>query len=316
MKELTNKIIKEFLEEAPLYSWKTFKKPKINRADLWIKEIDAFCETCKKNRPFFSTASRGGGSGMSRKALSTGKSCFEFACVSCHKEYYTCSLEHIVNEEVIKLQKFGELPRRCIERDIVLQKFFADDIDCYEKAVVCLSHGYGIAAFSYLRRIIENNILKLLDLLQEDIETSKENNEIKKSLSELRKELPMSEKIRIANKALPVYLKPDGLNPLGRLYKVLSEGVHNHTDQECLQRANAVKECLKYLISELSSRKKIASILKAWLDHYKVIRAFLRRESQKHIEGDVRQPTLLWGGLFCRFLSFLPRIHGCIFGWC
>ena len=36
----------------------------------------------------------------------------------------------------------------------------------------------------------------------------------------------MSEKIKVANTALPSHLKPDGLNPLGKLYQALSEGVH------------------------------------------------------------------------------------------
>jgi hypothetical protein len=256
MKELSNKLIKEFLEDTPLYLWKEFKKSKIKRSDLWIREIDAFCETCKKIRPFHSMASRGGGAGQPVQTLSTGQSHFEFYCASCSKQHYTYLVNHIVNEETIKLQKFGELPKRGLERDRVLQKFFASDSDCYEKAVVCLSYGYGIAAFAYLRRIVENNIFKLLDLLQEDIETSKENHEITNALAELRKESPMSEKIKIANKALPVYLKPDGLNPLGKLYKVLSGGIHSHTDQECLQKANTVKECLKYLISELAFRKE------------------------------------------------------------
>ncbi len=66
----------------------------------------------------------------------------------------------------------------------------------------------------------------------------------------------MSEKIRIANHALPEHLKPDGLNPLGRLYQVLSEGVHNLSDEECLDRAKATSECLAFLVSELASRKE------------------------------------------------------------
>ena len=66
----------------------------------------------------------------------------------------------------------------------------------------------------------------------------------------------MIEKIKIANRALPVYLNPDGLNPLSRLYQVLSEGVHNFSEEECLSKAKATSECLAYLVSELASRKK------------------------------------------------------------
>ena len=52
LKELTDADIKNFLETAPLYAWRAFKKPSVNRTSLWINEIDAFCEHCEQNRPF------------------------------------------------------------------------------------------------------------------------------------------------------------------------------------------------------------------------------------------------------------------------
>lgn len=256
MDVLTDKQIKSFLEDAPLYTWVEFKKPAANRSSLWINAIDSFCEKCGMVRPFHDMRSRGGGAGLAVNALSTGTSYFEFTCVTCRKERHEYLVEQIVSDETIKMQKFGQLPRKRLERDNTLQKFFSDDSDNYEKAVVCLSHGYGIAAFAYLRRIVENNTYKLVDMLLEDIQSSEPDPELIESLNELRTESPMSDKIKIANKALPVYLKPDGLNPLGRLYQVLSEGVHSLSDEDCLHRANIVKECLKYMISELSSRKK------------------------------------------------------------
>jgi len=66
----------------------------------------------------------------------------------------------------------------------------------------------------------------------------------------------MSEKIKIANTALPEYLASSGLNPLGKLYQILSAGIHGYSDESCLERAKTLQECIKYLISELSSRKK------------------------------------------------------------
>lgn len=256
MKALTDKEIKLFLEDAPLYTWAEFKKPKANRSSLWINAIDSYCEKCGMVRPFHDMRSRGSGAGLPVKALSTGTSYFEFTCVTCKKEHHEYLVEKIVSDETIIIQKYGQLPRKHLGRDNTLQKFFSDDSDNYEKAVVCLSHGYGIAAFAYLRRIVENNTLKLIDLVLEDVNSSESDPKIVESLTELRKESPMSDKIKIANEALPEYLKPDGLNPFGRLYQVLSEDVHSLSDEECLRRANIVKECLKYLISELSSRKK------------------------------------------------------------
>ncbi len=74
MESLTDNNIKEFLENTPLYSWREFKSPDMNRSSLWIKEIDAYCETCKQKRPFQDRRSRGSGAGMPTKSLSTGQS--------------------------------------------------------------------------------------------------------------------------------------------------------------------------------------------------------------------------------------------------
>jgi hypothetical protein len=272
MKQLTDADIKEFLENAALYAWREFKMPDVNRSSLHINEIDAFCETCGQPRPFQSLRSTGGGVVMKTpttvlsartnttiaplELLKTGSTHFEFTCASCRIKKHRYFVEHIIEGEKISIQKYGELPRMKLARDRNLQRFLKDDLENYEKAFVCLSHEYGIAAFAYLRRIIENNIFRLLDLVQEDAQSAAANPEIIEALGELRKESPMSEKIKIANLALPEHLKPDGLNPLGRLYQTLSEGVHSLSDQECLSKAKATCECLAFLVSELTSRKE------------------------------------------------------------
>lgn len=253
---LTDAVIKEFLEHAPLYSWRHFKKPSVNRSSLHINEIDSYCDVCGQIRPFHDLRPRGSGAGMASTPLTTGTSYFSFTCVSCKKSNRTYFVEQVLDEINIKVQKYGELPRGNIPRNKIMQKFLKDDRDNYEKAVICLSHEYGIAAFAYFRRVVENNISRLLDLIQEDAKASGEGSETLKAIQSLRDDSPMSDKIRVANLALPGHLQPDGLNPLGRLYQVLSEGVHSLSDAECLKKARATSECLAFLVSELASRKE------------------------------------------------------------
>lgn len=256
LKELTDADIKEFLETAPLYSWREFKKPSVNRSSLRIDEVDAYCDSCEQDRPFQDLRPSGGGAGMQVHALKSGTSYFRFSCVSCRKSHREYLVEQELDDKNIRLQKYGELPRAQIARNRSLQKFLKDDLNNYEKAVVCLSHEYGIAAFAYFRRIVENNILRLLQLVQDDAISSGGDQPILAAIAELRSDAPMSEKIKIANLALPPYLKPDGLNPLGRLYQVLSEGVHSLPEADCLSKARATSECLTFLVSELTSRQE------------------------------------------------------------
>ena len=256
--ELSNSEIKEFLENVPLYAWREFKTPIANRANLWIKEIDAYCKKCGQIRPFHDSDLHGKSftARISHEALSTGASHFKFSCVSCGESRQEYLVEHIVDERTVRMQKCGELPRRLLNRDRYLQKFLKSDLDNYEKAVACIANEYGVGGFAYFRRVVESNINRLLDLLQDDASSSSVGEAVLDAIADLRNESPMSEKIKIANKALPPHLKPDGLNPLGRLYQVLSEGVHDLSDIECLNRAKTISQCLTYLVSELASRKE------------------------------------------------------------
>jgi hypothetical protein len=255
--ELSDIEIKHFLETAALYSWREYGRPRINRGSLHIREIDANCEVCDRPRPFQDRRIRGSGSGSGGiRALDSGVSELSFTCASCGKAERLFLVEQVVTETTVRLQKFGELPRKPLARDRFLQRFLHDDLDNYEKALVCLTHEYGIAAFAYFRRVTENNIGRLLDLVREDAEASSVSHEILEALEELRKDTPMSKKIELANLALPPHLRPEGTNPLGRLYQVLSEGVHALSEQECLAKAKATSECLAFLIAELTTRRE------------------------------------------------------------
>ncbi|QKY07983.1 hypothetical protein [Janthinobacterium lividum] len=257
LKELTDTDIKDFLETSALYTWRRFEYKGTIRTSLKIREIDAYCEVCEQRRPFqeFHVGSSGSGGGMVQM-LKSGISYFKFSCVSCRKSYREYYIEQIIEGECISFQKFGERPRAKLVRNRVLQKFLKDDLENYEKAIICLSHEYGVAAFAYFRRVVENNVNKLLELVEQDAQSSGGDQSMVDAINELKKNTPMSERIKIANRALPLYLQPDGLNPLGRLYQLLSEGVHSLTDEECLAKAKAASECLTFLISELASRKE------------------------------------------------------------
>ncbi|WP_313495209.1 hypothetical protein [Stenotrophomonas sp.] len=258
--------IKRFLQEAPLYSWREFQPPEIERSSLAVTQIDLHCEICDKERPFMDLRSSGGGAGSGtvvKPVLRTGTSYFTFRCVTCRKDERNYLVEQVVEGGTVRVQKYGERPRGRVPRDRRLQKFLQDDRENYEKAVLCLSHEYGIAAFAYFRRIVETNIGRLLELVEEDAKASGGDAATLSALQELRKESPMSERIKLANLALPHHLRPDGLNPLGRLYQVLSEGVHSLSEEDCLRKARDTSECLAFLVSELTARRQHREKFKA-----------------------------------------------------
>jgi len=255
MNTFTVKEFKQYLENFPLYKPVSFVKLSGGGDKYGVDAVDGFCEKCETVRPFHDMRPRGSGAGSAISAPPKELlRQYSFTCVSCRAERKDYFVRQSIKDDVVTFEKVGEYPRSKLERDKQLERFFANDSDNYQKAIVCLANGYGIAAFAYMRRIIEQNIEMLLDLLADD--TSSSNDEdIAKALLALKAQSPMSDKIKVANKVLPNYLKPDGLNPLGKLYQLLSEGVHSMSDSECLERASNLKACIKYLVSELASRK-------------------------------------------------------------
>jgi len=262
---ITDAEIRTFLETYPLYKWATYSRPRINRGPLLIQEIEAHCGICGKMKPFHDLRFRGTGLNA-LKGVENGSTYYEFTCVTCRKSQVIILVQQTIDDQQICIQKYGELPRKKLPRDKNLQKFFENDLDCFEKAVVCEANGYGIAAFSYLRRIVENNIGALLSLIEEEVKATGDSVDLLQALAQLKAVSPMSDKIKVANNALPNYLRPNGLNPLGTLYRVLSEGVHSLSDDKCLQRAITIRETLAFLVAELSARKSNRARFKKGID--------------------------------------------------
>ncbi|NIE95177.1 hypothetical protein F3J02_01545 [Acinetobacter sp. Tr-809] len=248
-------ILKDLLEKAPLYTTSSISKSISSYDDtqLFLKEIDYECPTCECIRPFHNTDSSNVAVVLSYNK-SKEMNFADFTCVSCnkHSKFFLLYAEKIEGS-IINITKIGEFPQKELKRSKALSKFFKSDKEEYNKAVICMANGYGVASYAYMRRIVENNILSLLEQIQEVVA---QDSDIAKSINELKATSPMSDRIKIANNALPDYLKPDGFNPLGQIYGLLSDGVHSLSDSECLDKAENIQACLEFLISELAAHKQ------------------------------------------------------------
>lgn len=245
---------RDLLENKPLYYKITTEKLRhSDETEIRLKEIEFDCPVCQMVRPYHNRHPRDILISFSSKYNSEFTNA-SFCCVTCEnfiKKFYFFVTK--LNENTIGIMKVGEYPQKELPKNKALSKFFAEDKQEYSKAVICLANGYGVAAFAYMRRIVEKNIDRLLGLITENIA---QNSPLVEKLNELKATSPMSEKISIANHALPDYLKPDGFNPLGQIYGLLSDGVHSLPDEECLDKAQDLQACLEFLISELAAHKR------------------------------------------------------------
>ena len=152
------------------------------------------------------------------------------------------------------MQKVGQFPAYDINVNNNLKKYLSEEDQInYKRALTCLSISYGIGAFSYFRRVIENEIKRIIkDISKLEFEGVEM---VKLALESFDKDFQMSKLIDVVNKHLPVSLNELGDNPIRLLYEQLSGGIHEFTDEECIDKALSIDILLNYVIKKINEEK-------------------------------------------------------------
>jgi len=158
--------------------------------------------------------------------------------------------ENKPNEGKYFLRKIGQNPSFRLKPKKEVQNYLSsDDKENYSKALMCLSQGYGIGAFSYFRRIIENEIKRI----------TKDVSNIDLPIEEER----ASKLIDESSEHLPHSLRGLGQNPLKILWQQLSIGIHSLTEEQCIEKAVEINEILSFTIQKMNEEKgEVAGIKK------------------------------------------------------
>lgn len=161
----------------------------------------------------------------------------------------------------IIVQKIGQYPPFEIKPDKKVEKYLTDeDLSFYKKALVNFSISYGVGAYAYLRRILENEIERIIeDISKMDFDGV---DHVQAALAAFKKDNAMSNLIKVLNGYLPASLKQLGDNPIRLLYEQLSVGIHSLTDEECLEKAESINFVLTYVIQKIYEEKTESGILK------------------------------------------------------
>jgi hypothetical protein len=245
---------KEFLETYSLF--RKFKTKIAETLDSLEKPpINMVCEECGSIQTFnmvndyhdFDHITNASSANQKMKLVYECQSCFDF----------TRQFQIYISKNLDYIYKFGQYPEWEIKMDKKLEKTLGDHSKTFKKGLVCESQGYGIGAFAYYRRIIENIIDELLDSITDLIETENKNKYLT-ALEKTKKTRVAQEKIDLVKDLLPTILKPSGMNPLGVLHSELSEGLHSESDENCLERASHIKNILIFLINQILQSKEAA----------------------------------------------------------
>jgi len=219
---------------APIYRWKG--------------RYDCFCPFCKKetvvNLPK-SMADRFGFNYMegSQKYMEV-----TFLCARNARHKMVFYMVHD-GETLIKIGQFpsvadlqmGELNKF----RTVLEK---EESGEFRKAIGLSAHDTGIGAFIYLRRVLE----KIVD--KRGKEAIADNTIAEDEFANAR----VAEKIRMLDGYLPEVLVSNA-----KLYGVLSKGVHELTEEECLRAFPAIRDLMFFVLEEDLERSEKEKLLKA-----------------------------------------------------
>ncbi len=240
----------DFCLNTPLYAsfaMDSASLANIREVELYHAHLDSYCLECKQQSVF--TTEREHVSNQSLERYSAMEN-------TIMEKHFVCSRDssHQLNfyfrfhdGNVTKLGQYPSLADLATydirKYEVVLGK---DRYSEFARAVGLISHGVGIGSFVYLRRIIE----QLVEEAHEIEKTSSGWNEDQYVQSR------MDEKIRMLKNSLPEFL----LNNR-QLYSILSKGVHELEEQECLNSFSIVKVGIELILDEklekLQRQKKI-----------------------------------------------------------
>ncbi|WP_299782900.1 hypothetical protein [uncultured Formosa sp.] len=153
----------------------------------------------------------------------------------------------------VSLTKVGVLPEQKVEIDESIQKYFDRETNnWYFKGVKLYQQGFGIGSLSYFRRIVEKELMSILSNVSE---LNSSDPKLKKLIEDFNKNSKISSLYKNSFSLLPKSLQILGDNPFDVLYSLTSEGLHNLTEKESLNKADKIHKLLDYVVKKIYEEK-------------------------------------------------------------
>ena len=216
------------------------------------KTIDCYCPECKKhsvfhtldNRPRQGTIGAVPGSwDIWNYNLETSEDIFFKVFICTRERKHKMKFYMQIKDSI--LSKIGQTPSVADLAEYEIKKYkkiLGDFYTEFNKAIGLFAHGIGSGSYVYLRRIIENFIIKpAYDKAKQEPKWDEENYQRSR----------YKEKVEILKSKLPAFLTENI-----KLYSVLSKGIHEMTEQECKKNFTVMKNCIEVILEELEADRK------------------------------------------------------------
>jgi hypothetical protein len=218
----------------------------------------------------------------------------EYRCKNCGRSMKVFAIQANLphGRDVALACKFGERPPFGPPLPSKLIELIRPDWDYFQKGRRAENQGLGIGAFSYYRRVIENQKNVIFGGIIKAAEKLNAAPELIKELSHAKAEIQFTKALESVKSSLPDQLMIAGENPLLLLHDALSEGMHKESDQECLKKAGDIRVVMAELAERLSQVLKEDSELKAAVSRLQKLRQ-QRSSGSKPVEEENDNPAQL-----------------------
>jgi hypothetical protein len=185
-----------------------------------------------------------------------------YKCSNCQKEAKTFSVAIRIittneNQFAAECFKFGELPPYGPQTPSRLISLLGTGRELFLKGRRCESQGLGIGAFVYYRRVVEDQKNRILAEIIKVAQMISAPKETIAALEAAQSENQFSRAIESVKNAIPQRLLIAGQNPLTLLHRALSKGLHNHSDETCLELASDIRLILVELAELLEPIQEV-----------------------------------------------------------
>lgn len=266
---------KLFLENYSLYR-KFQIKTLPNTLDKWpVVSINMSCPECKSNQTFVMNNEYWENFQYMNHPSEDVNVRLVYLCTHCQKFERLFYIKAGGNRQNSWYMKIGQFPAWEVSGDINIERLLGNHSGYYKKGLICESQGYGIGAFGYYRRIVEEVIDELLEEIA-DLLSGEELDLYRIALEKTKTTIVTADKIEIVKDLLPAILRPDGMNPLAALHSTLSQGLHAESDEDCLDLAENCREILIFLVNQVAVSKQTAKSFTASM------RKLLDKKSEKN----------------------------------
>ena len=129
----------------------------------------------------------------------------------------------------------------------------------YYKALRCRNQNLGLGSLTYLRRVVEDKINAILDMIAIEAKQIGFVPEHVATVEDVKAKGLFKDKIDLASVILPPSLRPGGHNPIDALHDLASSGIHRLPEEECIAVFDRVRFVFEYLFREIDTRRRSAS---------------------------------------------------------